>query len=78
MQHFNHRTPSVEETLQNYDIIVTQNADTNLPSVHAIIGGIGEDDTLLLSRTSNRHEMVIVGYAAETSELSDKVRYKQT
>lgn len=68
----------MEETLRNYDTILTQNTDTSLPSVHAIIGGIGEDDTLLLSRTSNRHEMVIVGYAAETSELSDKVYYKQT
>lgn len=73
VQHFNHRTSSVDETLRNYDTIVAQNADTNLPSVHAIIGGIDEDDTLLLSRTSNRHEMAIVGYAAETSELSDKV-----
>ena len=41
--------------------------------VRAIIGSPTEEDTISLSTVSKRHEMPIMGYVAESGELSDKV-----
>lgn len=41
--------------------------------MRAIIGSVTEEDTISLSTVSKRHEMPIMGYVAESGELSDKV-----
>ena len=64
---------------QAFIIIVYLNFDTKLQdstqgeSIHAIIGSATEEDTISLSTVSKRHEMPIMGYVAESGELSDKV-----
>ena len=47
--------------------------DPQQSTVRAIIGSTVDEDTLALSRASRRHEMPIIGYVAESSDLSDKV-----
>ena len=42
--------------------------------MRAIIGSTTDDDTIALSTVSKRHEMPIIGYVAESGELTDKVR----
>jgi len=47
--------------------------DPNEGTVRAILGSVGEEDTVALSRASKRHEMPIMGYQSERGDLSDKV-----
>lgn len=45
----------------------------NEATARAILGAVGEEDTIALSRASRRHNMPIMGYQAESGLLSDKV-----
>ena len=49
--------------------------DPSQSSARAIIGSVGEEDTIALSRASKRHEMPIMGYQSESGDLSDKVTF---
>ena len=51
--------------------------DPTQPTIRAIIGSVTDEDTIALSRTSRRHQMPIMGYVTESSELSDKVELTQ-
>jgi len=62
----------IQETLAIYDKIHTQNTDSSQTTIRAIIGSVTDEDTIALSRASRRHGIPIMGYVAESSELSDK------
>ena len=47
---------------------------TQSGTVRAIIGSTTNEDTIFLSTVSRADEMPIMGYVAESSQLSDKVR----
>ena len=63
---------SSKVALSHVTTIIQQDGSTSR-AVRAIIGSVTDKDTIFLSTLSQKDHMPIMGYVAESSELSDKV-----